>query len=400
MERGVLVAVLVVLVLAAGCFGAAKEPAKPAAANATTHAPNATMPDGREGAIVAFAETNATESGAGGVEHRHDYWQGRERVTLGEGVVTLGAAATNASGAAASLPLDGKALVYEGAGAVEVTLSDPQRRACVPVTLNGVGACTDTAAPAPADPAGGPSGVKLQLRTASSAAWLDTGEVTWGAPLRFAVKDPKMTDMPHATRTLWAFRVVSDDPAQRTLQFHAKIEAVRAGGVIALWPGHPDFYPNGTHNRTLVKASVATKESGLESLAPGATDTSMTEVVPPKLISYGTKAVRVEVLHPQGKTTNPADGITAWQLVAHNASGRWLSTPARAAGNASYTWTLPVDDDGMDSPYADASRWGFALRAWTGNDHVTLSGFTAYDATYDIVVTATDLKPDAFDKLG
>src|SRR5438874_12656792 len=74
---------LALLLAFTGCFGKGSDvaPAGTNANNTTNATHNVTLPD-RAGVCNGCVETNKTENGTGGVEHKHDYWKGREQVTL------------------------------------------------------------------------------------------------------------------------------------------------------------------------------------------------------------------------------------------------------------------------------------------------------------------------------
>lgn len=391
------VPLLFVALAFAGCLGGGEEvtAADEEATNDTGASAAESMPDGREGKLIAFEETNVTEEGEGGVDHRHDYWQGRERVTIAEQNVRMmqWAGATEAVG---EVVLAADALVYEGAAKVEMTFSAPKRRACeTVVTFNGDFVCTDFATGTRVDdPSGGPAGFKVSLRHAATTTWIEVGEIAWGETMVFDITDAKMTDMPHATNTLWGFRVTSTEPDAHTVTFDSVIDIIRAPGEIPLWPGHPEFYALGPE-RVVLDAEGVTRETGLSGAAGASGQSSMEKVVPEKLISYGTKAIVVTVDIQSLEQLNPAEAPSGWFLQYHNASGRWLSTdwtdPEHPGDATAHTWVLPVDDGGMDSPYGDGSRWGFRLRASFDGGVVACSGCAAYEAQYAIRVVATNV---------
>lgn len=389
-------ALVALFVAAAGCTSAPSGKETPAAAKNETPRPDMPRPDGRNGTFLAFEETNKTEAGSGGAEHRHDYWAGRLTVPLVDADVGLVAILRPApGGAAAIVRLAPGALVYEGASQVTLTFSNPQRRACEPiVAVDGELIC----GPPVADPSGGPAGLKVQARHGTSSTWVDVGTVDWAKPLVIPIKDPRMTDMPHATSTLWAFRVASDDNAQQTLVFHLKAEAQRASGDVPLWPGHANFYAT-SHERQLFQGSVDSRESGLSSAVPNAPQDAPTEVVPKKLVSYGTRTLAVHVNVTSAQSTLPAAAISGWFLEVHNASDVWKAATIRDAADKGFTWVLAVSDDGMDSPYAEASRWGFRLRAIMDSPVLSCTGCAPYEVKYDMTIVASDLKAEAYDKL-
>src|SRR5581483_1037118 len=167
--------------LLAGCIGA-KEPVKPAAAmvNNTT-VRNATLPD-RPGECIGCLETNKTEAGMGGMNHTHDYWKGRETVTVFHDDVF-------------------------GPGGSPV---DP----CTP------------------DP--NPPKVHLQYRSAADSTWRDAADLALGVPLKINVL-PKETDMPHSVLSLWVFRLTTDNPSLSSVNLTI---VIHKGRDVVNWPGH------------------------------------------------------------------------------------------------------------------------------------------------------------------
>lgn len=370
--------------LLAGCLGKGQDAVE--AAEAEGAQGNVTLPEGR-GPILAFEETNRTEQGAGGIEHHHDYWEGRTRVLLLEksaafGIVTPGSRSWD------EVRPDPEALVYEGTATIDVTLTKPMR------------ASLDD--PLPATPP------TLFYRHAAAADWIQVGAATWDTPLPIKVTDPAQTDMPHATYSLWQFRVETTDPMMSDVTFGFKAEIVRGEGEIPLWPGHPDFYAE-TQQRRVADADARTAQNGL------AGDVSPVEAVdgtvaPEKVVSYGTRTLYVFLNISTFEVTNPLDQPTNFFLWFHNASGTWNTTnifdaEKYPATKMEHLFVLKVADAGMDSPYAAASRWGFELGAAfmqgvPGGPRVSCySGCATWSSEYHVTIIATPevLADDAYD---
>ena len=393
----------------AGCFGADDATTSDAALTDAEGADGsevsrAAAPDNRTGALVAFEETNATEEGAGGLDHRHDDWAGRERITILERSVNLQARTTNdgRAWAEAPIPLGIGPRVFEGTRAVELTFSDPQRRACQPLLYSDdERVCSDGVGGAAPDPTGGPTGITLFFRDAIASEWIDAGEVSWTDPMVISITDPRQTDMPHSAASLWAFRLYSSDASLDTLKLSLRIDIVRGEGDIPLWPGHPDFYVDGD-SRVVLQGS-ATRTMGDPADALSTTSAPTQALAPEKLISYGTRALHVFVNITRVASPNPAATPTAWTLEWHNASGYWLNSnatdPAHAGDVLEHVFVIPVDDNAMDSPYASASRWSFRLGAQFAVRQEGVTTFTctgmcaAYEVDYDLVVIATSQPP-------
>lgn len=229
-------------------------------------------------------------------------------------------------------------------------------------------------------------------------------------PLVIQVSDAAHTDMPHATWSLWMFRFEMRDSFFGPLTFAVTVDILRGDGDVPLWPGHPAFYTD-THARTVLDADASAYEQGVAGdVAPVQAAEAGGPVAPERVISYGTRTLHVFVNITRFDVTNPLDEPTNFWLRFHNASGIWNSTDLFDVANHSadvqeHKWTLPVDDNGMDSPYADGSRWQFELgAAFTqgapGVFQVTCyRGCATWSADYHITLIATDevLPSDAYD---
>ncbi|HET6404217.1 MAG TPA: hypothetical protein VFH78_06180 [Candidatus Thermoplasmatota archaeon] len=396
-----LVLLLALATVAAGCIG--KEDVAPSddvpAGNQTT-APNATLPDGR-GESAGLLETNKTEEGVGGVEHRHDYWEGKEQVVLFDRTIFIGCPPCMPDGEGTDpkavqyvklgkLPEDETkdALVYEGASKVEVLFGEPR-------LLGGMLGELVSAHPAP------PS-FFLQYRSASDSEWTQPVQVTPGTPMVIQLT-PHMADMPHSTHSLWVFRVTTDRPDPQVL-VPMKVTVFKGADVVD-WPGHPDFYADKS-SRIVMQQHVTTHMSGIEGFF--LYDTGGTWAHPEKLISWGTKEIRV-IINITSASNAYGAAPTGYFLEAHNATiiGPEVNFGSRHADVRglndlkNYEFALLVDEAGMDGPYQPASRWGFrAMATFADFDSPTplpppipnsiglCPGCFPYDIEYDITVIA------------
>ncbi|MHB8585107.1 MAG: hypothetical protein ACYDDF_04640 [Thermoplasmatota archaeon] len=411
MARAALVSLIVVMMAStavSGCLsglGGAGNTVRAASANTTnTSVIPTAMPDNRSGSFAAFNETNMTDMIG---MHSHDYWNGRTRVQMFNGQVLM-SSFPNASGASAVYRPPRGALVYEGTAQVEIVISSPQRHVCEPLyRLNGYPVCTDnygqsTGINGPGASAPDPAASSLHLYYITAASdpnnWEDAGPVTYGTPVIIKIKDPKETDMPHSTGTLWSFRIVSSDPKDATLEFTMAGTIVRGAGAIPLWPGHPLFYAKG-HYRLIYQGPGESAEHG----GPVQNGFAAFTRTPSRLISAGTNTLYIYANITSMSSPLPPSG---WWLWFHNASYQnWNGTNAND-GNHSGTlkalkWVIKVDPNGMDSPYATQSRWQFVVRAAynVGIDSF-YGGGPPYDAKYQITIIATDLIPPAYDASG
>lgn len=346
--------VLVVLAAAplAGCVGAPQEAEGDAPRTNESAPQDLTAPDGR-GEIAGFEETNRTEPGLGGMSHDHDYWKGRDRVELHQGNYAFvpiplapdGYPVASANGDLRPTPPN---LVFEGTAFVEVLVSE----------LSVFGAPHPLAT------------MRVHYITAADdgSAWRDGGVARQGEPLLIPV-EPLQTDMPHASSSLWMFRMFTEEPGYA--QVNVTLTAVRGAPVVD-WPPHPDFYANGPE-RVVLDADVTTEERG--ALVSGVYGESGGWARPERPVSYGTREMEVTVtLRSVDAPTKPLEYV----LEVHNAT--YLAAPG---GNPSqYTqrhepvrvdddslsFLVPADAYGFDSPYASASRWGLRLKAVYGAD--------------------------------
>lgn len=397
---------LAAFIALAGCMrpGAEEPVDAQSEASAETNVSREALPDERGGEFAAFNETNATEEGVGGIDHRHDYWQGRDRVAIiEEDVHMFSCCYTTKPGARSGFfEIEPGALVYEGTGKVVVTLSEPVRRSCgaVITMFDGDGpVCTDRYAPID-DPAGGPAGLHLLVRDAMGTELVDMGEIGWNAPFEIKITDARQTDMPHATNTLWDFEFASDDMTLSTIRFHLLIEVVREGDrEIPQWPGHPEFYADVTERLVLDLQDATTVEDGPNTLIdPNAPRPAYH--APEKLVSWGTHTLHVYANITDVRTDNPALTPGAWALRWHNASGGIdeESLDEHTGAVRELSWKLRVDNGSMDNPYAPSSRWGFQVVGYfnVGAEPADIwfscSGFCAsYEIVYDLKVVASSI---------
>ena len=409
---------LAVLILAlpglAGCISDADAPGVQLQASNDTSLDDLAMPDNRTGDFNAFEETNVTETGAGGVDHHHDYWLGRDRVEIFATSAMMdprphafGLGDTPAPRYAdVEFNMPPGALVFEGTSTLEFTVSNPRRHACDPTgaTWDAKNTCTDgsgfgtPALPTVPDPA--PPQLKLLYQHASSGRdeWTDAGPLTWGTPLVLALT-PTMTDMPHATTSLWRYRVVSTTPAlDSTLVFDAAATIVR-GGDVPLWPPHPDFYATRA-SRVVYDGASSSAEGGQAGNLFGFED-GLVQETPGRLISYGTKSLHIWI-NVTGMRAAPGQEPTRWYLYFHNATGDWQAaglddTVNTTVDKKAYVFTVPVNDDGMDSPYAPDSRWEFVLRGTLDTPAFTCYGGCAtYAVEYNMFILATNRVADLY----
>lgn len=382
-RRVLLLLALLPLAALSGCFGGDADQAAAMTEDAndtSTNASDFVLPDDR-GVSAAAAETNATEDGVGGVEHKHDYWAGRETVILFDGNVTLstlpifpqGEGSTPAGVAYVKLPPG--SLVYEGAESVTITSS--------PRAADGsIGSFLP------------PPTLTVQWLTAASSAWSDAVSLAYDTPLVVPV-GARETDMPHSTTSLWNFRLLSDKPPTFET-FRLLVTATRGRDVVD-WPGHPDFYATSAE-RVVFEEAVRTHQYGFPENAFYEGQDSWTR--PTKLISHGTGLLDVYV-NVTGFSSTPPTTPAGYYLYVHNATQLGYicceyESYADVNGNndlVTYHFQVPVKEEDMDGPYQPESRWGFRLVASIGADVPEAGpvGFTdgaSYDIDYTMKIVA------------
>src|SRR5581483_10199487 len=385
--------------LLAGCIGA-KEPVKPAAEKVNnTTVRNATLPD-RPGECIGCLETNKTEAGMGGMNHTHDYWKGRETVTVFQGDVAFfvtpllpdGQGTQPKSVAYVKLPNNtaagGPALVYEGTDLVTVTAKAGQ--VCPADDVFGPGgAPVDPCTPDP-----NPPKVHLQYRSAADSAWRDAADLALGVPLKINVL-PKETDMPHSVLSLWVFRLTTDNPSLSSVNLTI---VIHKGRDVVNWPGHPDFYADAPMRAVADNKHVKTHMSGV--VESQLYDQGGTWAPPDKLISYGTGKLHV-IINVTNAVSQTGQAPTGYFLEVHNATviGPEVTFGTRYFAKTNdlkhYEFDVPVDGAGMDGPYQPASRWGCRLMATFADvdlpvvgDPGLCPGCFSYDIEYDLTVQA------------
>lgn len=386
--------------LTAGCFGGG-DGGKLDPAIVTPTGPGVVPPTGRLNIDYDNPDNVTFENGTGGIDHHHDLWNGQTRVLIFEQSAKMHPmAARHAAEYVAEAtfkPVQG-AMVFEGTTSVDFTITKPQRHLCEGEdTIDGDYVCTSNFLGVPgADDPSPPAGLTLRYKHASTFDWIEVGPIAWDTPLPIQVTLPTHTDMPHATSSLWEFQVTSPNKQDSTLLFTAKAEIVRGEGDIPLWPGHPDFYPNGLTSRLVLQRSASAGDAGLYGHGAALVPDDVGPVYADKLISYGTRSLHVWVNITSVTATNPATAPNSWFLFHENATGldnitNAFDTTNYAFEKRAFYWVLPVDENGMDSPYSDGSRWLFGLGGSLTTPALACYAECAnWAATYDITVIATN----------
>jgi hypothetical protein len=373
--------VLVAILVSAGCLGGSKDPApSPDAVGATSAGKaNATAAPVDDGSKKAVADTAH-------MPHMHDYWKGKERVTVFDGDLAPDAMNTTfatifqsvfgqrvaAGGMLWNLP-DGQ-IVYEGTGKMQLTASwtDPR--------VTGVG---------------------FIYRSAESPDYKDGASLPNGKTVDLPIT-PAMTDMPHAKISKWQFGFGPDQsPGALAGPFHLRLDLVRVNDIM-LFPAHPDFW-HGNHSLLLLDGDHhGQADSYVKRIAQPATQGGQfTEdwVSFPRPVPMEAKGVRF-VVTIKSATSTPGK-VDAFGLFYHGADTtnpyRCPILPLNATLPATLTWEVPASEEMSDSPYAPASQWQFFVepQAIAADGTPEMGGMTDVSYDYHVVSTAFD---GAFEK--
>ena len=362
-----------------GCLGGKGDTATPAAApsSANTTAMAAPVDNGSMNASSAF-------TGTGAVAHSHDYWLGRERVTLLDEDINVdpftatfftffdvSQGTPGVGGTFVNLP-DGTT-VFEGTGKMEITASWSAP------TISGVAARWRTAA----------------SNDFSEPKTLATGIVT-SVPVT-----PEMSDMPHAKSSRWAFLLTpasSGQVMEGTL--HLKIDIVKMRDI-ELFPAHPDLFA-GAHQLTLFDGPATSSQQSIASQIvdgvstmgkPGAEQgVASQKVVPMNAVAMMANVTIVDTTGNLGKVS--AVNLTVKTADSNGFRGAKLIHTDDATHTYTFAWL--VDMRQTDSPYAKQSQWRFDLRV--GSDPTGMGGSCGgcsdTKTDYKLVVLAFDAPID------
>jgi hypothetical protein len=371
----------------AGCLGG--KPDNPAASvSSQSAAPlvNAT----NNTTAVRNDGTDNMSMAAGDLPHIHDYWSGRERVTLMDADVqtsqnglffytfnNLARSTPGVGGVQFTLP-DGQT-VYEGTGKLEFTATwtDP--------TVTGMG---------------------MGYKDASTTTYSPLKDVKSGAPLDITVT-PAMTDMPHSKTTRWAF-ILEPDAAGQVIDgtIHVKVDIIKMRDV-ELWPGHSHLF-NGAHTLTLFDGTATSSDTFFATQAADQlthssgedTTTPFKSGVPMETLSMTANITIQNVNVDVGKQTNLSF------MVKPANSNRFYPAHELGYDSASntYRYAWIVDMPMTDSPYAKDSAWRFDLQVDTdptpgGVFHAQCGGCSNAKVTYNAVIVAYDGVVDGAAKL-
>ncbi|HWG89623.1 MAG TPA: hypothetical protein VNZ52_02125 [Candidatus Thermoplasmatota archaeon] len=356
-------------------------------AGCTTATEPATTNDASDEPAAAASMENETAPGTSVADapHLHDYWSGRERVTLIDTDFTVeppsallwGAQTTRFLGetafGGAFVTLPEGAIVYEGTGRMEITVtwSEPSI-----------------------------TGMRFLHRHAGSGEIQPWTETPNGKTVALEVT-PEMTDMPHAQTSRWVFLMAaSGTPAVAIGTFHVLIEIVKTRDVTE-WPAHPDLW--GGQPQVLIAEAEGHTEgrvapTGIASTDPWAVPA---DAIPAqRLVPMGAATLRVTVTVLD---LEEAIQIERLHLLARTALDVEFDfddqgDPVEVSDDGlTWTWQRTIEMDETDNPYAEASAWAFRVVAGSAGEELPPCDYGCYEADlrYHLTAVVEKAAPEA-----
>ena len=348
-----LASLLLPLLLVSGAFaGCLGEDAPDAGDDVAAQEEGASLPTGDEANVTVDDGTTEMPEDLGHQPHLHDYWMGRERVTLMDEDVTVDAftaffwtffdvfrGTPGVGGTYVELP-EGQ-IVYEGTGKLELTVS------WTDATITGMG---------------------VSYRSAASPDFSQVQPLTQAQPFAIDVT-PEMSDMPHEKDSRWAFLLVPASPGQTVVgTFHVKVDIVRMGDI-ALFPGHPELF-NGASTLTLYSGPASSSQTNFATRAVGFLTSPQQEqtsgVASAKVVPMETRSMTANVTITSATTNiGSVSNVTLLYKPADRNFAMRAQTVSADLEKGVFQFAWPVEMRQTDSPYADTSQWRFDLRVQT-----------------------------------
>ena len=375
--RAVVLAALLVLV--AGCF--AEEGAPPtdagdlnASANASTEAP---VDDGSAPMVTAVGQ----------MPHMHDYWAGRERVTLFDDVVEPsgdpfmlvgGAPEARFGGTVWRLP-EG-AIIMEGSGTLELTATYDD-----PLVTS----------------------VALAYRIGVGGEWSDDLALPNGETVGIDIT-PEMSDLPHQTTSRWEFVFIPDQaPGVMNGPFQLRVDIVKMRDI-TLFPGHPMLF-EGKPEKVLHDLDHEHTEASYAERAPQIVTAGGFQekfVTPSEVVPMETKAMRMEVdiLETSASPGQVTDIRFFYKGADRTTIGHPTVLPLEGSlAEGRLVYQIPVLPEETDTPYGEESQWLFFVEPatkFTGDENEPdCGGCTTVSIKYHLKVIAYDHELDAYSKM-
>jgi hypothetical protein len=278
---------------------------------------------------------NATAPGS----HIHDYWGGKDRVTVVDLTHPGGDEPGTGPGLAGGPDVVVRSFQPESGHVV------PQGTAAVEVTFTWQDAPLDSyTAPA------------LWLKTAAQNATEEVAAIGNGQAVTVETGAPD-ADLPHQLLSAWLFELRMASPDPMPLRFkgsvHLKVDAIR-GLPLPVYPPHPDPWQGATE---LPLLSAEGELSYFEDLGDGGCNgLSCPEVLRPgsgRIVPFDAYAVRAVL------TSDDPRGL---ELHYHSGLQReFQRAEPVSTGGGQAVYEIPVAGGG-DGPYATQSQWEFTVK--------------------------------------
>ncbi|MEA3137659.1 MAG: hypothetical protein QOC71_1940 [Thermoplasmata archaeon] len=309
---------------------------------------------------TAYLQNGSMAAGS----HIHDYWGGRDRVTVLD--------AESGGSASCSGCTDG--MVFQSRRPDE-GLIVPQGTAWVNGTFTHTSDGKDQF-----------SGFELWVKTAMDSEPKRWGPLESGVPFSINTTQGE-NDPPHYVLSLWVFQVkaLGGDDIHVGGTYTWKVEAVRGLPLIP-YPPHPDRW-NGATELDLLSDSGGTELTYEAEIPTFGTMTSCYSGCPGRHILPNGAVIPFDTDHVE-VTVRITGGAPAGLGLSYHGADTWSESKAAgvmSTGTPGETlFTIPIEGSMADSPYAPQSLWEFQvwmdqpqpnLHAWSGEYTIGIKAF-------------------------
>jgi hypothetical protein len=320
--------------------------------------------------------------------HEHDYWDGKERITLFEGTVEAGESDDPFApfyglpgGKVGQVPwlLPDGTIVYEGAGQMELTATWTD-----PLVTSLQARYRSGASPEFGEPVPLPNGETVVL------------ELT-----------PEMTDLPHRSVSRWAFLFDPAEPGALMGPFELRVEIVKVADI-SLFPGHPLLFA-GLPEKVLHDQDHEHDEVSYPKRAPNVVtqgDFGEKTFAPASIVPMETKAMRIEVDILEASASPGV--VSDIRFFYHGADTTYLGHPYVLPFEGSLeegrlVYQIPVEPEQTDPPYADESQWLFFVEPTTkmtgADEEPDCGGCTDVSLRYHVRIIAYDHALETYSRM-
>ncbi|MEA3201466.1 MAG: hypothetical protein QOE90_2894 [Thermoplasmata archaeon] len=320
--------------LLGGCLGQGKAPAPVL----NTSSVNATA------AVDTGSPTTISNVSTGAAPHKHDYWQGKERVTVLREDLTL--APTDGASfipffldqkpaiGAAVLALPDGQTVFEGTGRLEFTAtwSDP--------TITGL---------------------TLRYKSTGNPDYGAPAPLSSGKPLVVDVT-PAMTDEPHAKSSRWGFILEADGPGGAGLadgKVGVKADIIKMRDI-ETFPAHPDLFAGADSIKLLDKDMTIKSDSSADTVQGFFTHTlTPPGFAPDKPVPPEAKTILVRLDVKSATSNMPLEDTSQVSMQYRTAESAFNYDDANQTKHDGKTYVFKIESDPVkgDGYYAKTSAW-------------------------------------------